>query len=142
MYFYENDCTNCCLCGVMIHTQFRSVHSFDVIFWSHWFVLIWKVNQKSIYIYFHTCALQILQWAHSVLNAHAERKSVLEIEFMNEEGTGLGPSLEFYALVSAEFQCKGLGMWLCDDDDQDDQSREVCVCVWEILLKFVFNLIT
>lgn len=63
----------------------------------------------------------------SVLNAHAERKSVLEIEFMDEEGTGLGPSLEFYALVAAEFQKKSLGMWLSDDDNGqgEDQIREV-----------------
>ena len=59
------------------------------------------------------------------MNAHAERKSVLEIGFMDEEGTGLGPSLEFYALVAAEFQCRSLGMWLCDDDRHDDQSRKV-----------------
>lgn len=66
----------------------------------------------------------------SVLNAHAERKSVLEIEFMDEEGTGLGPSLEFYALVAAEFQKKSLGMWLSDDDkgQGEDQIREVNIC--------------
>ena len=44
---------------------------------------------------------------------------------MGEEGTGLGPSLEFYALTAAELQCRSLGMWLCDDDFPDDRSREV-----------------
>lgn len=38
------------------------------------------------------------------------------MEFQGEEGTGLGPTLEFYALVAAELQRKDLGMWLCDDD--------------------------
>jgi len=40
----------------------------------------------------------------------------LQIEFRGEEGTGLGPTLEFYSLVSAELQRKDLGLWLCDDD--------------------------
>ena len=48
-----------------------------------------------------------------------------QVEFAGEEGTGLGPSLEFYALVAAELQCRSLGMWLCDDDFPVDQSREV-----------------
>lgn len=56
---------------------------------------------------------------------HAHRKSVLEIEFQGEEGTGLGPTLEFYALVAAELQCKNIGMWLCDDDFHDHLEREV-----------------
>ena len=50
---------------------------------------------------------------------------VLQVEFVGEEGTGLGPSLEFYALVAAELQQRALGMWLCDDDFPDDQAREV-----------------
>ena len=62
-----------------------------------------------------------------MLHAHAERKSVLEVEFLNEEGTGLGPSLEFYALVSADFQRSSLGMWLSSDESgqSDDMSRKV-----------------
>lgn len=50
------------------------------------------------------------------MKCHAQRKSVLEIEFDNEEGTGLGPTLEFYALIAAEVQKKSLGLWICDDD--------------------------
>ena len=48
-----------------------------------------------------------------------------QIEYLGEEGTGLGPSLEFYALTAAELQRRSLGMWLCDDDFPDDKSREV-----------------
>ena len=33
-----------------------------------------------------------------------KRKNFLEIEFVNEEGTGLGPTLEFYYLCSKEFR--------------------------------------
>uniref|UniRef100_A0A3P8VUH5 E3 ubiquitin-protein ligase n=1 Tax=Cynoglossus semilaevis TaxID=244447 RepID=A0A3P8VUH5_CYNSE len=67
----------------------------------------------------------MMEWAESVMQIHADRKSVLEVEFQGEEGTGLGPTLEFYALVAAEFQRTTLGMWLCDDDFPDDESRQV-----------------
>ena len=48
-----------------------------------------------------------------------------QIEFRGEEGTGLGPTLEFYALVAAELQAKHLGLWLVDDAEPDDQARPV-----------------
>lgn len=50
-----------------------------------------------------------------------------QVEFQGEEGTGLGPTLEFYALVAAEFQKTSLGIWLCDDDFPDDESRQVSI---------------
>ena len=49
---------------------------------------------------------RILDWAVQVIRAHAERKAILEVEFLGEEGTGLGPTLEFFALVAAELQRK------------------------------------
>lgn len=67
----------------------------------------------------------MMEWAESVMQLHADRKSVLEVEFQGEEGTGLGPTLEFYALIAAEFQRTSLGIWLCDDDFPDDESRQV-----------------
>ncbi|XP_014233753.1 E3 ubiquitin-protein ligase HECTD1 isoform X8 [Trichogramma pretiosum] len=60
---------------------------------------------------------KLLDWAEQVLKIHANRKSILEVEFVGEEGTGLGPTLEFFALVAAELQRKDLGLWLCDDED-------------------------
>ena len=47
------------------------------------------------------------------------------MEYLNEEGTGLGPSLEFYSLVSAELQRHDLGLWVCDDHYHDNLEREV-----------------
>ena len=38
------------------------------------------------------------------------------MEFLDEEGTGLGPTLEFFALVAAGLQRRDLGLWICDDD--------------------------
>lgn len=56
------------------------------------------------------------------MRVHAGRKSVLEVEFAGEEGTGLGPTLEFYALVAAELQRTDLGMWLSDAAHSDTDS--------------------
>eukprot|EP00887_Chlorella_sp_A99_P008099 scaffold12.g8099.t1 len=58
---------------------------------------------------------KLLESAHKVFELYAGAKSLLEIEFFNEVGTGLGPTLEFYTLLSHELQCKSLGMWRHDD---------------------------
>ncbi|XP_017857411.1 PREDICTED: E3 ubiquitin-protein ligase HECTD1 [Drosophila arizonae] len=65
----------------------------------------------------------LLKWAIQVMKAHCNRKSVLEVEFLDEEGTGLGPTLEFYALVAAEIQRSDLCMWLCDDEYSETHSE-------------------
>ena len=41
----------------------------------------------------------------------ATSRSLLEIQYENEVGTGLGPTLEFYTLVSKEIQRADLGLW-------------------------------
>nr|XP_050852146.1 E3 ubiquitin-protein ligase HECTD1 isoform X6 [Vespula vulgaris] len=69
---------------------------------------------------------KLLDWAEQVLKVHASRKSILEVEFVGEEGTGLGPTLEFFALVAAELQRKDLGLWLCDDEESCD-NQQTCV---------------
>ena len=61
----------------------------------------------------------ILNWGVNVMKHHADKKSVLEVEFIDEEGTGLGPTLEFFALVAAELQRTDLSMWITDDTDQE-----------------------
>ncbi|ODM98949.1 E3 ubiquitin-protein ligase HECTD1 [Orchesella cincta] len=69
----------------------------------------------------------LLEWAMQVMNFHASRKSVLEIEFQGEDGTGLGPTLEFYALVAAELQRKDLAVWLCDDSPDSNRFDQPSV---------------
>ncbi|KAL0106226.1 hypothetical protein PUN28_016138 [Cardiocondyla obscurior] len=66
---------------------------------------------------------KLLDWAEQVLKVHANRKSILEVAFVGEEGTGLGPTLEFFALVAAELQRKDLGLWLCDDTTDDNATQ-------------------
>ena len=41
-------------------------------------------------------------------------RALLEIQYEDEVGTGLGPTLEFYTLVSREIQQANLQMWRGD----------------------------
>ncbi|XP_022767412.1 E3 ubiquitin-protein ligase UPL4-like isoform X5 [Durio zibethinus] len=54
---------------------------------------------------------RVLDSATRMMDLHARHKGLLEVEYNEEVGTGLGPTLEFYTLVSHEFQKSGLGMW-------------------------------
>jgi E3 ubiquitin-protein ligase TRIP12 len=58
---------------------------------------------------------RILESAIKVMESYAGNRTVIELEYFNEAGTGLGPTLEFYTLLSHELQKKGLGMWRFDD---------------------------
>ena len=53
----------------------------------------------------------MLDSALKVMELYAGHKALLEVEYFNEVGTGLGPTLEFYALVSRELQRTELGLW-------------------------------
>ena len=66
----------------------------------------------------------LLKAAINALKFHATRKAVLEIEFVDEEGTGLGPTLEFFSLIAAELQKKKYAMWHCDDNAPDDVDSD------------------
>ncbi|XP_072379801.1 E3 ubiquitin-protein ligase TRIP12 isoform X1 [Diabrotica undecimpunctata] len=53
----------------------------------------------------------ILKQAEQVMQDLASSKALLEVQYENEVGTGLGPTLEFYALVSKELQKVNLELW-------------------------------
>ncbi|KAL6619092.1 hypothetical protein ACP70R_034231 [Stipagrostis hirtigluma subsp. patula] len=53
----------------------------------------------------------ILVSAAKMMKSHARSNALLEVEYKEEVGTGLGPTMEFYTLISHEFQKSGLGMW-------------------------------
>lgn len=53
----------------------------------------------------------MLRQAENVMLESAHSKALLEIQYENEVGTGLGPTLEFYALVSQELQRADLDLW-------------------------------
>ena len=67
----------------------------------------------------------ILNWGINVMKLHADKKSVLEVEFIDEEGTGLGPTLEFFALVAGEFQRSDLSMWLTDGSEVSQAGHDL-----------------
>jgi E3 ubiquitin-protein ligase TRIP12 len=53
----------------------------------------------------------ILVSAAKMMKSHARSNALIEVEYKEEVGTGLGPTMEFYTLISHEFQKSGLGMW-------------------------------
>ncbi|KAG2450258.1 hypothetical protein HYH02_004769 [Chlamydomonas schloesseri] len=65
---------------------------------------------------------RILDSAAKVMELYARSRAVLELEYFNEVGTGLGPTLEFYTLLSHELQRKDLGMWR--HEEQDDTQKQ------------------
>ncbi|GME95311.1 unnamed protein product [[Candida] boidinii] len=62
---------------------------------------------------------RILQGAMKILETYGSIPGLLEIEYFDEVGTGLGPTLEFYSLVSKEFSRSLLYMW------RDDSAADV-----------------
>ncbi|GBG69914.1 hypothetical protein CBR_g4741 [Chara braunii] len=54
---------------------------------------------------------RILESAVKVMDLYASHKAVLEVEYFGEVGTGLGPTLEFYTLLSHELQRRSLMLW-------------------------------
>ncbi|KAF5283720.1 hypothetical protein FQR65_LT13755 [Abscondita terminalis] len=57
----------------------------------------------------------ILKQAEQVIQDLASSKALLEVQYEDEVGTGLGPTLEFYALVSKELQRTDLELWHSPD---------------------------
>ena len=64
---------------------------------------------------------RILESAMKVMDMYGASPSVLEVEYFEEVGTGLGPTLEFYSTVSKEFSKKKLKMWRENDSVDKDQ---------------------
>lgn len=58
---------------------------------------------------------RILDSAMKVMELYGSSPSVLEVEYFDEVGTGLGPTLEFFSTVSKEFSKKKLKIWREND---------------------------
>ncbi|GMP64288.1 hypothetical protein CsSME_00025634 [Camellia sinensis var. sinensis] len=67
---------------------------------------------------------RILDSAAKVMEMYSSQRAVLEVEYFGEVGTGLGPTLEFYTLLSHDLQKIGLGMWR-SNSSSDKSSMEV-----------------
>ncbi|EDS38382.1 thyroid hormone receptor interactor 12 [Culex quinquefasciatus] len=66
----------------------------------------------------------ILKQAESIIQDFGHSKALLEIQYENEVGTGLGPTLEFYALVSTELQRCDLGLWNDSDSYKNNNNQQ------------------
>lgn len=98
---------------------------------------------------------KILESALKVMELYGSSQSILEVEYFEEVGTGLGPTLEFYSTVSKEFSKKKLKLWRdmdSNDSDEfisgttglfprplseDDQNTSVILQLFKMLGKFV-----
>ncbi|KXT04647.1 hypothetical protein AC578_2101 [Pseudocercospora eumusae] len=54
---------------------------------------------------------RMLESAMKVMELYGSSSSMLEVEYFDEVGTGLGPTLEFYSTVSKEFSKKKTKLW-------------------------------
>ncbi|KAL8736754.1 MAG: hypothetical protein Q9166_000120 [cf. Caloplaca sp. 2 TL-2023] len=64
---------------------------------------------------------RILESALKVMELYGASSSILEVEYFEEVGTGLGPTLEFYATVSREFSKKKTKMWREGEANDKDE---------------------
>lgn len=64
---------------------------------------------------------KILESAVKVMELYGASQSILEVEYFEEVGTGLGPTLEFYSTVSKEFSKKKIKLWRDSDNSDADE---------------------
>jgi E3 ubiquitin-protein ligase TRIP12 len=55
------------------------------------------------------------------MELYGASQSILEVEYFEEVGTGLGPTLEFYSTVSKEFSKRKLRLWRDTDTSETDE---------------------
>ncbi|XP_058825436.1 E3 ubiquitin-protein ligase TRIP12 [Topomyia yanbarensis] len=79
----------------------------------------------------------ILKQAESIFQDFGHSKALLEIQYENEVGTGLGPTLEFYALVSTELQRCDLGLW--NDSDSYKNNNQQSSSIADNIVKSSLN---
>ncbi|KAJ1701879.1 hypothetical protein LUZ63_001658 [Rhynchospora breviuscula] len=70
---------------------------------------------------------RILDSAAKVMEMFSGQKAVLEVEYFGEVGTGLGPTLEFYTLLSHDLQKASLGLWRSSSDFEESVVMETDV---------------
>ncbi|KAH3682184.1 hypothetical protein WICPIJ_006847 [Wickerhamomyces pijperi] len=68
---------------------------------------------------------KLMQSCFKVMDLLGTDPSVLEVEYNDEVGTGLGPTLEFYAICSHLFAKKSLGIWRDDSLNGDNVSEYI-----------------
>jgi E3 ubiquitin-protein ligase TRIP12 len=64
---------------------------------------------------------KMLESAMKVMDLYGSSPSILEVEYFEEVGTGLGPTLEFYSTVSKEFAKKKLKLWRENESQEESE---------------------
>lgn len=63
---------------------------------------------------------RLLESTLKVMSSYGSNgKHLLEVEFFDEVGSGLGPTLEFYSIVCKELQKTNLGLWWSSDESNE-----------------------
>lgn len=66
---------------------------------------------------------RILESAIKVMNFYSTHNTVLEVQYFDEAGIGLGPTLEFYTMASRELQRIDLRLWRGSSDKVPKQKE-------------------
>lgn len=67
---------------------------------------------------------RVMDSALKVMDLYASHKAMLEVEYFGEVGTGLGPTLEFYTLVSRELRRQELHLWVGEDPPDAERDKQ------------------
>lgn len=65
---------------------------------------------------------KLMESVVKICDSYANAGSMLEVEYFDEVGTGLGPTLEFYSLASRAFARTDTGMWLGSERESGDDE--------------------
>lgn len=82
----------------------------------------------------------ILKQGEQLMSELASSRSLLEIHYEGEVGTGLGPTLEFYSLISKELQRADIQLWkgatvkIGQEDAMEEDGG------YPIILRFILSL--
>ena len=79
------------------------------------FAVLGRIQRQKVRI----SRRHILESAVRVFELYGSSSSILEVEYYEEVGTGLGPTLEFYAIVSKEFAGRKLKLWRDADSTKE-----------------------
>ena len=66
---------------------------------------------------------KLLKSAETLFDNYKTSNAAIDIQYLNEVGTGLGPTLEFYTLVSQELRRAELRLWRCGEPIRDENLK-------------------
>ena len=109
-----------------VHADRKSMLEVDVVLnyeirKFQWAKLLFQIKEisksQAVKMFAVPCSVAVLTVSSVVI--------AVQIEFEGEEGTGLGPTLEFYSLIGVELQKKYLAIWLCDDEEPRKEAEDI-----------------